>query len=370
MKLAARRLAISGALILSGCSSHEAPPPPPPVETVVVSAQSADASADSFTGVIRAPIESDLSFQAPGIIAQRLVSRGQIVRRGQVIATLDTSDLASGARSATASLDAARAQAASSRASAAVAAAEEARLRGLDVAGAISKLAYERAAAQAKASNEQARSADERVNAAASDAAIAQRRAGYGVLRAPRDGIITEVLAEPGQVVDIGRPVAKFASGPREADVAVPENALDLIRKAAVATLYGQSVGEIPAVLREVSGATDPVTRTYSARFRLGAGGADAPLGTTVTIRIRRDGRTTGLTIPRSAIVDRGNGPTVFAVDPGSRRVLARRITVTSLTTETAVVSGDLRAGDRIVRTGAFLLKSGQRVGLAANGQR
>src|SRR3546814_6954164 len=100
--------------------------------------------------------------------------------------------------------------------------------------------------------------------------------------------------AEPGQVVSAGQPVVRLArAGPREAVVAIPENARSNATAAATASLYGGDK-EIAARLRTLAAAADPATRTYEARYVLNGDGSSLPLGGTVTIRLR-GGRATQL---------------------------------------------------------------------------
>src|SRR3546814_17949886 len=87
------------------------------------------------------------------------------------------------------------------------------------------------------------------------------------------------VAAESGQVVSAGQPVVRLArAGPREAVVAIPENARSNAAAAATASLYGGDK-EIAARLRTLAAAADPATRTYEARYVLNGDGSALPMG-------------------------------------------------------------------------------------------
>jgi multidrug efflux pump subunit AcrA (membrane-fusion protein) len=89
--------------------SGEVAPQAPIVRTVLVSAAALDT--DSYTGVVRARVESDLGFRVPGKIVARSVDVGQTVRAGQILARLDATDFALGAQTASAQAQAAGDQA-------------------------------------------------------------------------------------------------------------------------------------------------------------------------------------------------------------------------------------------------------------------
>lgn len=323
----------------------------PLVRTVVVG--QADAAPLRYTGVVRARIESDLGFRVGGKIVERLVDPGQRVRRGQALMRLDVTDLGLAASAAADRLRAAQAEATR-------AAAEEARLRRLVEAGAVSRSAYEAALAAAQ-------SARANLSAASAGADEAANQRGYATLLADADGVVTDVLAQPGQVVSAGAPIVRLArAGAREAAVAVPEPQVATLPRVGHAILYGSN-RPLAARLREVAGAADPQTRTYDARFTLAD--ADLPLGATVTVELPRMGASR-LSVPLSALHDAGGGPGVWVVRSG--RVTLRRVQLAALGEETASIApGALSPGERIVALGAHLLREGQpvRVAAAASGR-
>lgn len=340
--------ALLAVVALAACGPRTADAPTPPfVRTVVVGG--ADASTLRYTGVVRARTESDLGFRVGGKVVQRLVDPGQTVRRGQVLMRIDATDLQLAA-------SASRDQVRSAEAIAAQATAEEARQKRLLDAGAVSRSAYDAALAAAQ-------SAQAAVAAARSGAAQAENQASYGTLVADADGVVTEVLAQPGQVVAPGAVVVRLArAGNREAAVAVPETQLASLPRDAQAYLYG-STAPIPARLREVSGVADPLTRTFDARFVLAQ--ASLPLGSTVTLEVARP-TTAEVQVPLTALHDAGRGPGLWVLR--GDQVRFKPVRVVRLGEEAAsIAAGSLSAGDRIVSLGANQLREGQRVRLTAS---
>lgn len=336
---------------LAACSPAETAvaPEPPLVQTVAVAPGTGGVA--RYTGVIRARTESNLGFRVGGKIAERLVDPGDRVKRGQPLMRLDRTDFTLAFTAARASVEAARAQMIRTKA-------DEERSRKLVGDGWTSKQTYDQ-------------------NRAAADAAIAQlahaeaqasqvsNQAGYSELQADADGVVMEVPSEPGQVVAAGQTVVKLArDGSREAEVFLPEGRKRQALGAASATLYAEGETTYPARLRELSATADPATRTYRARYILSGGGEDAPLGATVTLRLRSTdaGGAQAVAVPLAALFDLGSGSAVWRFDTATGTVSAQPVVIARLSEESAEVAAGLSPGDRIVALGAHLLKAGQTV--------
>lgn len=360
--------ALAATTWLAGCSaqpSNEAPAPLVLVVTVQPGGASATSGAadngadsvadsggdDAYTGTVHARIESALAFRVPGMIAERMVNNGQRVSAGQPLFRLDARDLGLAASAAADRVRAAQADATRT-------AADEARLRGLVATGAISALAYD----GAKAARDAAQAT---LGAARASAANAANERGYATLLADADGVVTEVLTEPGQVVAAGTPVLRLArAGAREAVIAVSETAVMHLPRSALAQVYGASA-PLTASLREVAGAADPLTRTFAARYVLSGPAEAAPLGATVTVRL--PGNTaSAVHVPLAALVDLGRGPGVWIVGADAT-VRFRPARPLRLTEEEALLpAGALPVGTKVVALGGQLLREGQKVRIAA----
>ncbi len=81
---------------------------------------------------------------------------------------------------------------------------------------------------------------------------LARNQLGYSDLKADADGVVTSVLAESGQVVALGQPVARIArNGEKEAVVALPETWLGGARKSnASVRLWSDRGRNLKATLR------------------------------------------------------------------------------------------------------------------------
>lgn len=303
-------------LALAGCgepADHDDPRIRPPLVRVAT-VERAEAGSRAFTGVIVARTQSDLGFRGAGKVLERRVETGQSVKRGQLLLRLDPADLALQAQSQQRAVDAARARAKK-------AANDLARYRGLVASGAISAAEFDQINAAAEAAR-----AD--LSAAQAQANVAQNATGYAGLLADADGVVVETLAEPGQV-----------------------------GSEALATRYGSESQPVTATLRLLSDAADATTRTFEARYVLNGALANAPLGSTVTLRIGND-QAPGqvLAVPLASVYDPGNGPGVWRIASRPATVSWQPVTVLGLDDETARVTGPLKPGEPIVALGAHLL--------------
>ncbi len=339
-------------LTLTGCNDEDISDPrtnAPLVRTGMI--EGASISTRTFTGVVAAKVQSDLGFRVAGKIKERLVDTGQMVKRGQVLLRLDPIDLQLAANAQQAEVVAARALAKQTSD-------DEARLRGLQGTGAISASAYDRAKAAAD-------SAQAQLKAVEAQAEVSNNSRVYTELLADVDGVIMETLAEPGQVVSAGQPVARLAHmGPREAVIQLPETLRPLLGSTATATLFGGEQYSAAAQLRQLSETADRLTRTFEARYVLSGSLAKAPLGSTVQIQLTDapHSEIPQLQVPITALFDQGKGYGVWVVSGTPARVSWHPVTVRRIDTELAVISGALNSQTRIVTLGAHLLQDGNPV--------
>ncbi|MRV72028.1 efflux RND transporter periplasmic adaptor subunit [Duganella sp. FT92W] len=308
----------------------------------------------AFTGTVAARVQSDLGFRVAGKVLARLVDTGQTVKRGQALMRIDPADLKLAALAQQEAVAAARARAQQT-------AQDEARYRDLRGTGAISASAYDQVSAAAHAAQAQ-------LNAAEAQAEVARNATRYTELVADTDGVVMETLAEPGQVVGAGQAVIRIAhAGRREAIIQLPETLRPAIGSAGLASLFGKDGAASPARLRQLSDTADRLTRTFEARYVLEGELADAPLGATVTIHIpdAQSAAQSAWAVPLGALFDAGKGPGVWVIQGQPAKVNWRPVTVQRLGDDNALISAQLKQGERIVALGAHLLREGAPVRIA-----
>jgi len=326
----------------------------PLVKTVAV--QPASDSSRSFTGIVAARVQSDLAFRVTGKVLERFVDAGQIVKRGQPLMRIDPIDLQLTANAQREAVLVAKARANQT-------AEDEIRHRGLVEEGAISASTYDQIKAAADSANAQ-------LKAAEAQADVAKNASSYAFLLAGSDGVVIDTLVEPGQVVSAGQTVLRIAhSGKREAIVNLPETLRPSLGSIAQAKLYGKDNLTVPAKLRQLSESADGVSRTFEARYVLDEAIAKAPLGATITIKIKESSTSTktALEVPVGAIFDAGKGSGVWVLDGSPTHVTWRPVKILSISDDAAQVEGNLKVNDQIIGLGAHLLHEGEKVRVATS---
>jgi RND family efflux transporter MFP subunit len=342
--------AVALGLLLAGCEASTAPATKTerPVQVQRVAFTNGDASRE-FVGVVRARYETDLGFRVAGKIVTRMVNVGDRVRAGDVVARLDPQDLRL-------QVESAEAEFAAATSNLAQAAADLERYASLRARGYASVAEFDRK----KAANDEA---EGRLKRARRSLDLARNQLGYAELKADADGVITATLAEPGQVVAIGQPVARLAqSGDKEAVVALPETWLGEAGKSkANVRLWSDRDRTFAARLRELSPQADAATRTYAARFAIEDADDAVAFGMTATVTLSREGEGRAAKLPLSAILNRGAGPSVYVVAESGALEL-RPVTVASFNEDAALVTSGLADGDRVVTLGVQKLEAGLNV--------
>lgn len=299
-----------------------------------------------MSGTVHARYETPLAFQVTGRVQLRNVDPGQRVEAGELLFELDPRDFRQAVRVARADVEAAEAELANAEA-------ETRRNADLLDREFISDQVFERVRlAEA--------SARERAEAARARREQAENALDYASLSAGSSGTILQVLAEPGQVVAAGEPVAVLAlDGPREVAVQLPE----IVGEPARGRIASGSARGSRLLLREVSGAADPVTRTWPARYRIETDSpGDVPrLGAVVNVALELpDGGPPMLEVPIGAINERGAGPQVWTIVDGQARPF--RVTLIDMDTEHARILAELAPGNEVIALGTHLLEPGMRV--------
>lgn len=334
---------------LGGCKSESATtgPAPQPVRVMVVEFGKSE-TARSYTGTVKARVESDLGFRVSGKIAERLVDVGKVVHAGDVIARLDATDYRLALETQQAEL-----KAATSARDQAVAA--EGRYRQLLDKGHVSTAALE----QRTATADEAR---QRVEKAVRAIATAENQLAYTELKADGTGVIALIPVEAGQVVSAGQTVARLAkAGELEAVVSIPEQQLDEIRAGTASVqLWSNGATTYRAALREISPEADSGSRTYQARFSIVAPDQRVALGMTATVMVSRPLEKPVAHVPISAVMNDGRGASVYAVEGDGTRIKRTPVEIVSYGHDDVTVSGGLADGQRIVTLGTQMLDESQ----------
>lgn len=337
------RVLLSLSLLLAACSDEpEAQSPPRPVIVQPIESAS-DERALRYPGRVEAAEGTELAFQADGRITRFLVSDGERVERGQVLAELDDTDYRLQLREAEVALRTMEA--------------DVARRRGLRDEGILAPAAVEQAEAQL---------ASARANRDA-----AARQVGFTRLRAPYEGLVARRLAAAGAVVPAGQPVVRMQDADTiEVIVDIPERDAarlpfgpGLVARGRVLALDG--LQPMMLAYREHATAPDAQSRTYRLALRgTPPPGANVLPGMAVQVAIDDPTPTTLAAgqhrVPASAVLSAADGQAVVWTvgDDGAAQPVPVRVHAIEGTH--ARIEGELDASAQVVVAGARLLQAGQ----------
>lgn len=322
---------------------------PRPVVSEIVTAD--PVRARTFPGVIAGKNTASLGFLTGGRIATVAVAVGDLVARGDTLATLDQVTLGQDLASARAALEAAEAEAN-------LAAQQFARVETLVARGVATQAQLDGARASRDATRARAKTAR-------ASLARAEDAAGYSTLAAPRDGIVLAVKAEPGESVSAGAGVIELADpAGRDALIDVPESFAALLPADAVFTLsrHGLEGDPFQARLALIEPTTDTGLGTRRLRLSLDAPPEDFRIGSLVQASYAT-GSAPLTTVPLVAVVEAADGARLWRVDPGTRAVARVPVSLGAEIGDRVIVTTGVAVGDEIVTRGVHSLEDGQTVG-------
>lgn len=346
-------LLVAATLGLAGCSQEKAEVKDiiRPVKVVEI-AQAHDTRTLSYSGSVRARTESALAFRVNGKITERLVDIGQHVASGDVLARIDPTDYDLSVKSAQAALDAAERQ---------VETVELARKRAEQLFA--KNFAPKSQLEQATLTYDQAVATRD---SARSSLAQARNQVGYTDLKADRDGIVTSVNADVGQVVGSGTPVVTVAvDGEKEVLIAVPEMEIAEFKpgKVVKAGFWSDDALALEGKVREVAGSADPQSRTFAVRVSL-PNDPRVLLGMTASIEASAANERQLVSIPLSALAEQGTQSIVWTVDRSADTVHARPVKVAEFAADGVRVAEGLNPGDVVVAAGTQFMTENLKVKL------
>lgn len=331
---ASRYLVALGVLVLAACGAGEGTANQavegPIVQVVEVQPQLA-AGAVRASGIVGFKREPQLAFAAPGVVAEINVDAGDIVRRGQRLATLRRTNVGSNAE------EAALASANAER--------DLQRTQDLFERGFVS----------------QARLDDARL--------AAERARASSVLTAPANGVILRRNAEISQTVAAGAPIFVFG-----------DTASGIVVRAPVASAEASriQIGDVASV-RIADATQDGRVTRIGAKGDEGTGAFEIEIelanatalrsGTVAEVEVAASGAapaSPAIVVPTLSLLDaRADQGVVFVVD--AEGVARRRAVRTAgVTQEGVLVIEGLAAGDRVIAAGAAYVRDGESVRITA----
>jgi multidrug efflux system membrane fusion protein len=338
----ARRV-LGTALLVGALGAHPAGPSAPAdaaARALATAPVTSGGAADTtvLDGVVQAVRQTVIAAQVPGAVVALEVKAGDAVKAGQVLLRLD-------ARAADQTAAAGAAQVQAARAAQEVATKDFERQQQLFQQNYISRAALDRAESQHRAA--QAEAAAQLANAGA-----ARTQSGFYVVKAPYDGVVSDVGVVLGDMAMPGRPLLTVYD-PRalRVSVAVPQMVAARLTpgQSMQLELPGTPAGRIAPVKTQLLPAVDPATHTLELRLDLPAGLAGATPGMFARAWLPVAGGVDArLYVPARAVVRRAELTAVYVVGADGRALL-RQVRLGRAHGDTVEVLAGVSAGERVV---------------------
>jgi RND family efflux transporter MFP subunit len=295
------------------------------------------------TGIVRLKSEADLSFKVGGVVAAVLVEEGARVKKGQILARLDPTEV-----------DAAYRQA---REGAIKAERDLDRVKRLHSAGAI-----------AIVEKDNAETGVELARAAVSAASFNAQRA---AVIAPDDGRIDRRMLEPGEVVAPGRPVFHLSGRSKGAIVRIGLTDRDALRvkEGDVAKIRLDAANKdndeaIVGHVAQIATVATPGVGTFDVEVKLELPSNETLLsGLTAKVEIAHE-EAAALVVPIGSVVDgRGPNAALFVVEGEPARAKKVPVRVAFILDQhVALASAPIPSGTKIIEAGAADVEDGSLV--------
>lgn len=300
-----------------------------------------------FPGTLRSGTRARLSFQISGRLAERSVEIGDRVRRGQTLAVLDDQELGNGVASAEGSLAQLEARFLQAQQ-------EQARVERLFQVGAATQEELE----QTQAAKDSLAAG---LAAATAQASEARRRLKEARLLAPFDGVVSQIVMEPGEYASSGSTVLEISGEDQlEVEIGVPESLIPKLQVGSDVTVELPMIGGRPlagklkSIGRAASGG-----RLFPVVVSLDADPAAAAGMTAEALLEADDGALT--TVPLRAVMNPGGDrPVVYRAAKGQAEQV--EVEIERLVGERVAVQGALQPGDDVIIEGHLGLVDGDSV--------
>ena len=383
---------MAGAIMLTGCKGTETKPTKDPLQVVTETVEmSTDYDSDDYVGVVEAESSSMVSFTGTGLIVDMLVKEGQRVRKGQLIARLDTEQaqhMLSQARygreqaanaSAQARQSEEQARLAQQQAANSVAMAKaqldqakdaQERMRQLYEANSLPEMKWvevkskvEQAQAsydialksqeQAAVTLRQSQTGYDQTQTAQGQAGVTEKMAEKNLkdcsVYAPCDGVVTNRYLNRGEVALPSQPIVKIITS-RDVKVCISVPEADIAKlqdgdrmTVRCAALEGEEwVSQ--TIVKDMQG--DVTTHTYKVNIQVRDAGDKLLPGMVCNVKHAKGESEARITVPIKAVQQRADH-TLFVWVAEGGKAHRRTITIAQTVGNRAIVTSGLKPGDR-----------------------
>jgi RND family efflux transporter MFP subunit len=310
----------------------------------------------SLPGEVQAYTNAPIYAQAAGYVKKWYVDIGATVKRGQLLAEIDTPNLAGQAA-------AARADLVNAQAAQKLSAATATRWKALFAQGAVSRQDLDTKMADLDSKNAA-------VAAAKANLFSLSSQEGFRRLVAPFDGVVTSRAVDVGALVTVGNSATPLFTVADQSKlriyVRVPQNYASYIKpNMAVTFTVPQYPGRtFNAILAASAGAVAQATGTVLVQFGLDNSDGALQPGAYAEVKFPLPGNANGQRLPATALMFRDEGMQVATVDQ-TGHVRLKTVTIVRDMGASVDVAGGIKANDRIIDNPPDSLGEGDQVQVA-----
>ncbi len=336
--------------LTTACSDEQSKEEQVPQETtypveIAVSSNSNKFASISSVGTIRFRRETALGFTTSGKVSNVRFNEGDRVKRGALIASLDTTTVDADINVARAELDRSKS--------------EYDRIATLFEQGWVTKARLEQSQAAFQA-------AEARIKQA-------QFSSDTSRLYAPSNGIIITRNIDPGQILSAGSPAIIFGQADVGYVLRVPLSSVDTtkisIGMPVAVTITSIPDAQFPAVVTEIDGRADENTGSFFAIVEL-PNDSRLKSGQIGTANFTIESDNKNITVPASAISGiRGSEGIVYVYDDKEKRVSIRNVILGGLDDKVINILDGLSLGEKVVLRGHEKLVDGSKVEIVRRGK-
>ena len=288
-------------------------------------------------GMLSTSTEMKLGFKTGGIVRQVNIKEGASVKRGEVLAVLDLSEIDAQVNQARIGLEKAQ--------------------RDLTRAGNLYR--------DSVATLEQFQNASSAYELAQSQKRIADFNLEHSRIKAPANGKIQKILVETNELIAPGYPAILFASTESDWVVRVALTDKDIVKFSLGDSAHVEMDAfpdiSFPAEITELGAIADPVTGTYEAELRILRPNAQFRSGFISRAYIFPTQSSSAVMVPLEALLDASDRRAIVYVyregEPSRRRIRTGRIV-----DDLIMVIEGLEPGELVVTEGAKYIRDDSRV--------
>lgn len=316
-----------------------------------------------ITGSLKPKEQVDVTSKVTGRVEQLTVQIGDLVRKGQLLAELEDSELAQQVRRAQAARDVVAATQQQRQAELANVKADADRAKQLFDQGLIARQDYD-----TKLTNFRVMQAQIALVAAQAEQAAAELheltiQRSQMKIYAPISGYIAQRFVDIGAVVSPSTPIVKVVNLSTMVTVAnVPEVNISRLRigGGAVVTVDALNRQEFPARVARIAPVLDVATRTalVEVEIRNPQGALKAEMFARVKLDV--GGTRDAVLVPRESLVYKGQQPGVYVLE--SKRPVFRPVDTGTTHGPDVEVTANLAAGATVVSRGAAMIQDGDQI--------